>query len=60
MCNTENIPNNEYDINKKIHWYNLRINEMIEKQMIFNNYIFLLENLYKEIVNLELDKLKVK
>ena len=36
------------------------INEMIEKQMIFNNYIFLLENLYKEIVNLELDKVKVK
>lgn len=53
-CSIE-VPNN-VDIMFKINWYNQRINEMIEKQMIFNNYIYLLENFYKELVELEIDK----
>lgn len=66
FINSEKISNklNNLDqnsnISEKVNWYNLRINEMLEKQMIFNNYIFLLENFYKELVSLELEKIKIK
>ena len=59
ICNqSQEIPK-YYDISDKINWYNKKINEMIEKQMIFNNYIFLLENFYKETVNIEIEKVKI-
>lgn len=43
------IPNN-LGIDEKILWYEKRIEELIEKQMIFDKYIFLLENLYNDIL----------
>ena len=38
------------DTSYKINWYNNRINEMIEKQMIFDSYMFLLESFYDELI----------
>lgn len=43
------IPSN-VSTEEKIIWYQNRIEELIEKKMIFDNYIFSLENLYKDIV----------
>ena len=43
------IPTN-LPIEEKIVWYEKRIEETIEKKMIFDNYIFLLENLYNNIL----------
>ena len=46
------------DTSYKINWYNNRINEMIEKQMIFDSYMFLLESFYDELIKYEIDKIK--
>jgi len=46
---TDVIPNN-INMEEKIIWYENRIEEIIEKKMIFDNYIFSLETLYKDIV----------
>jgi len=35
---------------EKILWYEKRIEELIEKQMIFDKYIYLLENLYNDFL----------
>jgi len=35
---------------EKIFWYEKRIEELIEKQMIFDKYIYLLENLYNDFL----------
>ena len=43
------IPNN-ITLEEKIKWYQNRIDELIEKQMILDNYIILLKNLYKNII----------
>ena len=43
------IPSN-VNTEEKIIWYQNRIEELIEKKMIFDNYIFSLENLYKDII----------
>lgn len=43
------IPNN-LSLAEKITWYEKRIEEIIEKKMIFDNYLFSLENLYKDII----------
>ena len=43
------IPNN-LNNKEKIDWYEKRIEELIEKQMIFDKYIYLLENLYNDIL----------
>ena len=43
------IPSN-VSTEEKIIWYQNRIEELIEKKMIFDNYIFSLENLYNDIV----------
>ena len=58
MDNSLTEIHNDSDISKKINWYNQRINEMLEKQMIFNNYIYLLENFYKEVVDLEVERIR--
>lgn len=44
------IPSN-LNNKEKINWYEKRIEELIEKQMIFDKYIYLLENLYNDILN---------
>ena len=49
----DNIPNN-LNNEEKIEFLNKGIEEYIEKQMIFNNYIFLLENYYSEVLNQKL------
>lgn len=43
------IPSN-LSLEEKIVWYEKRIEEAIEKKMIFDNYLFSLENLYSEII----------
>lgn len=43
------IPNN-LSVEEKIIWYEKRIEEIIEKKMIFDSYLFSLENLYKDII----------
>ena len=43
------IPNN-LSLEEKIIWYENRIDEIIEKKMIFDNYLFSLENLYSDII----------
>lgn len=43
------IPNN-LGVEEKIMWYEKRIEEIIEKKMIFDNYLFSLENLYNDII----------
>ena len=43
------IPNN-LSTEEKIKWLNRGIEEYIEKQMIFDNYIFMLENYYNEVL----------
>lgn len=43
------IPSN-LNLDEKIVWYEKRIEEIIEKKMIFDNYLFSLENLYKDII----------
>lgn len=45
----DNIPNNLSN-EEKIEFLNKGIEEYIEKQMIFNNYIFMLENYYNEVL----------
>ena len=46
----DNIPNN-LNNEEKIEFLNKGIEEYIEKQMIFNNYIFMLENYYSEVLD---------
>ena len=46
---TDVIPNN-LGVDEKIIWFEQRIEELIEKKMIFDNYLFCLENLYKDII----------
>ena len=46
---TDAIPNNLSN-EEKIIWYENRIGELIEKQMIFDKYIFMLENLYNDLL----------
>ena len=43
------IPNNLSN-EEKIIWYENRIEELIEKQMIFDKYVFMLENLYNDLL----------
>lgn len=46
---TDIIPSNITN-EEKVIWLNKRIEEYIEKQMIFDNYIFMLENYYNEVL----------
>ncbi len=43
------LPNN-LNLEEKIIWYEKRIEEVIEKKMIFDSYLFSLENLYSDII----------
>jgi len=43
------IPNN-LSLEERIMWYEKRIEEVVEKKMIFDNYLFSLENLYKDVI----------
>ena len=38
--------------------YDQKINELIEKQMIFNNYLFLLDDLYNELISYKFNNIK--
>ncbi len=44
------IVTNNVDISQKIERYKLEIENLIEKQMIFDKYIYLLENLYSDLL----------
>ena len=57
-CETSKIDSSENILNQ-INFYNEKIENLIEKQMIFNNYIFLLESFYKDVVTNEIKKLNV-
>lgn len=43
------VPNN-VDITQKIEWYREEIETLLEKQMIFDKYIYLLENFYSDLL----------
>jgi len=45
---------------EKINWYEKRIEEYIEKQIIFNNYIGLLENYYNEVLEKRISNTNLK
>ena len=48
--NKVDVISNNLNNKEKIDWYEKRIEELIEKQMIFDKYIYLLENLYNDIL----------
>lgn len=54
----ETIPSNLTN-EEKIEWLNKRIEEYIEKQMIFDNYIYLLENYYNEILDKKISNISL-
>ncbi len=58
LSNNTSQCNNEWSILEKINWYNQKINELIEKQMIFNNYLFLLDDLYNELISYKFNNIK--
>ncbi len=48
--NKKDILPNNLNIDEKIDWFNNRIEEYIEKQVIFDNYIVMLENYYRKVL----------
>ncbi len=54
----ETLPSNLTN-EEKIEWLNKRIEEYIEKQMIFDNYIYLLENYYNEILDKKISNISL-
>ena len=48
--NKKDILPNNLNIDEKIDWFNNRIEEYIEKQVIFDNYIVMLENYYSKVL----------
>lgn len=52
------IPNNLSN-DEKIKWFNKNIEEYIEKQMIFDNYIFMLENYYNEVLQKKISNIRL-
>lgn len=55
---TSNMPSN-FTNEEKIEWLNKRIEEYIEKQMIFDNYIYLLENYYNEVLDKKISNISL-
>ena len=48
--NKKDILPSNLNIDEKIDWFNNRIEEYIEKQVIFDNYIVMLENYYSKVL----------
>lgn len=49
--NTEDIVPDNLNNEEKINWYEKSIEKLIQKQMVFDKYIYLLENLYNDMLN---------